>query len=464
MIALAPGGEPGGSERSADRVRVVHPAWIAATIALVVAVVGRFAIVGDDARWLAALGHIIVRQHAIPTGVPFAAAPTAHWPNSLVLAELIFYGLERAMGDQGLLVAQTAAVGLALAILAWGARASGAPTPGTCQSLLLVVVGALTSFAVARVQMFSLVLFPLLLVLLRADQREPSRRIWLALPLLALWANLHGTVLAGLAMLYLYLSFSLARREPVRAAALGLTSLIAVCVTPAGLRTVDYYYGLTTNLAAQRGVGLWAPLSSGPLDVVLLVSAVWMALRAWRAARPPLWELIALLVLAVLTVKAARNGVWLLFVLAAPAAHASRARRGWGGLIPVAGLAALALSVADVVHWAGVDGSTPPAIAEAVRLARGATILADSQPAEQIALAGGRIWAGNPIDAFSKPVQGTYLDFIVGSPRGAAALEPSEIKIVVVSSGSGPARLVSADRAFRRAGLIGNTEIYVRRR
>jgi hypothetical protein len=345
----------------------------------------------------------------------------------------------------------------------WAPRRGPLPTPGTCQSLLLVVLGAFTSFTVARVQMFSLVLFPLLLVLLRADQREPSRRIWLVLPLLALWANLHGTALAGLAILYLYLSFSLARQNPARAGGLAVMSLVAMCVTPAGLRTLDYYYGLTTNLAAQRGVGLWAPLGTGALDLILVVVAIWLGVRAWRAARPPLWELVAALILLVLTIKAARNGVWLLFLLAAPAAHASRSRRGWEGLIPVAALVAVALIVVDVVHWAKADGSTPPAIALAVQIAHGATILADSQPAEQIALAGGRIWAGNPIDAFSKPVQATYLDFIAGSPGGRAALALAQIKVVVVSSGSGPDRLVSRDRAFRRAEVVGNTDIYVRR-
>jgi hypothetical protein len=235
-----------------------------------------------------------------------------------------------------------------------------------------------------------------------------------------------------------------------------------MCVTPAGAQTVDYYYGLVTNLAAQRGVGLWAPLGTGAPDVILIVAAVWLALRAWRAARPPLWELVAVLVLAVLTIKAARNGVWLLFLLAAPAARASRGGRGWRGLIPVAAAAAVALLVADVIDWAGAYGSTPPAIARAVRIAHGATILADSQPAEQIALAGGRIWAGNPIDAFSKTVQGTYLDFIAGGAGGRAALELPQIKVVVVSSGTGPERLVSSDRAFRRAEVIGNTAIYVR--
>ena len=458
--AVTPGAE---TERPSEPRFAGRPAWILVTVALITAMLGKLAIVGDDARWLAALGHIVVRDHAVPTGVPFAAASTAHWPNTLVLAELIFYWLERAMGDQGLLVAQTVAVAAALTILAWGARASGASTPGVCQSLLLVVLGALTSFTIARVQMFSLILFPLLLVLLRADQRQPSRRIWLALPLLAVWANLHGTALAGLAILYLYLSFSLVREKPIRAGGLAVMSLVAMCATPAGVRSLDYYYGLTTNLAARRGVGLWAPLGTGPLDLLLILAGVWMGVRAWRAARPPLWELVAVVILAALTVRAERNGVWLLFLLAAPAAHASRGRRNWTGLIPLAAAAAVALLVADVVDWAGSDGSAPVAIQRAVQIADGSPILADSQPAEEVALAGGRIWAGNPIDAFSKRVQATYLDFIVGGAGGRAALDLAQIKVVVVGAGDSADRLVSRDRAFRKAEVVGNTDIYVRR-
>ena len=87
--------------------------WIAVTVVLIAAVAGRFAIIGGDSRWLAALGQIVVHRGSITTGVPFAAASTSHWPNTLVLAELIFYVLEHTMGDTGLLVAQTIAVAAA---------------------------------------------------------------------------------------------------------------------------------------------------------------------------------------------------------------------------------------------------------------------------------------------------------------------------------------------------------------
>jgi hypothetical protein len=442
---------------------VGRSAWTVVTVALVTGVVGHVALIGADARWLAALGHLVVRDHAIPTGIPFAAAPTSHWPNTLVLAELIFYGLERLMGDPGLLLAQTLAVGAALTILARDAHASGAGAPRTCQALLLVTLGSLTSFGLARVQLFSLVLFPLLLALLRADQRSRSRRIWLTLPLLALWSNLHGIALVGLAMLYLYLIFSLGRVKPVRAGALAVLSLVAMCVTPAGLRTVDYYYGLTTNLATERGTGLWAPLGTGLLDLLLIFAAIWLAVRAWRGSRAPLWELIAVLVLGALTVKAARNGVWLLFLLAVPAARSGGGRRDWAGLIPLAAAAAIALLVTAVIHWAGSNTGTPRAVSRAVQLAGGSPVLAEPLLAEQIALAGARIWAGDPIDAFSRPAQAAYLDFVAGSPGGRAALDRPDVRVVAVIAGDAAAHLVAQDSAFRKAEVIGNTEIYLRR-
>ncbi|HTW11942.1 MAG TPA: hypothetical protein VME01_04300, partial [Solirubrobacteraceae bacterium] len=288
-------------------------------------------------------------------------------------------------------------------------------------------------------------------------------RIWLALPLLALWSNLHGTALAGLAMLYLYLALELSRRRPLTAAGLALTAPLAMCLTPAGVRTPAYYWGLSTNLAAQRGAGMWAPLGTSTLDLLLIAVALLLALQIVRGERPPLWEIAAALLLAALTVKAARNGVWLLFVLAVPAARGGRGSRDWAGLIPVAAVAGLLVLALDISHWAQTSRATPPAIGAAIALAHGSPILAETAQAEQIALAGGRIWAGNPIDAFPRGVQATYLDFLAGSAGGRAALAQPGVKVVVVGAGDAAALLVSSDPAFRRVALDGNTAVYERR-
>ena len=54
-----------------------------------------------------------------------------------------------------------------------------------------------------RAQSFAFVLFVVLLWLLSAESRAPSKRVWLFVPILILWANLHGSVVlaAGLVVL-----------------------------------------------------------------------------------------------------------------------------------------------------------------------------------------------------------------------------------------------------------------------
>ena len=430
----------------------------------VAAVVGLCALltrVGSDAQWLAALGHVISARHAVPAGIPFAAAPTAHWPNALVLAELIFGVLESALGDRGLMLAQLCAVAGALVILARDARAGGAPAPGIAGALLLVALGAIASLAIVRVQLFSLVLFPLLLALLRAQAQAPSRRIWLAVPLLAVWSNLHGAALLGLGVLVAHLVFTRARRAPWQSAAVAIASAGAMCLTPALARTPDYYYGLLTNAAAQRGQGMWGPLSlSDPFDLLLLVAVAVLALRAWRA-RPPRWELAVAAVLALLTLKADRDGVWLVFLLAGPAARTLDPVRFTRALAPVALVAASLLTVIALARGPVPGGASAGLVHRAIVLADGTPVLADGSIDEQVALAGGRIWAGNPIDAFSRPVQSAYLDWLAASPGAVTATE--RVRVVLVTRGTATQALMARMPGFVAARSDATTILYARR-
>jgi hypothetical protein len=436
-------------------------ARLAVVVALITAIIGLVASVGADARWLAALGRIIVARGSVPVGVPFAAAPSTHWANTLVLAELVFDALERGLGDRGLIIAQLVAVAAGLALLARDARAEGASAFGTSSALAIAAIGSLASLAIVRSQLFSLVLFPAMVALLRAEHRQPSRRIWLALPLLALWSNLHGAAISGVVVLWIYLALDRARDDRWTTIGGGIGALVALCVTPAGIRTVDYYHGLVTNVAASRGVALWTPLGSGPLDALTIVAALLLAVRL-RRRRPPAWELVTLVVLAALTVKAGRDGVWLLFFLVAPAAHTTRAKREWNGLLPIGAAVAVALLAFDVGHRAHEPGASPAIVARALALAHGSPILADAIPAEQVALRRGRIWAGDPLDAFPHPVQGTYLDWLADNGAADRALANQAIRVVLVTRGSAAERSTQADRAFRLVARDRTASIYVR--
>jgi hypothetical protein len=437
--------------------------WL--SVALGAGICALLGTVGADARWLAALGRAIVSQGSIPSGVPYAAAPSVEWVNVPVLGELVFHALQSMGGDRGLLVGQLAAVTIALTLLALGMRALGAPDAASAIVLVLTCFAALPSFIIVRAQLFSLVLFCLTLLLLRAESRAPSRRVWLLVPLLALWANLHGAVLVGLAISAAYLVLDRARRDVVAAASVLVCCCGALFLTPALASSGSYYLGVLRSDAAQRGEGLWAPLSLHmPFDVLFLVLALPLLAFAFRT-RPRTWELACIVAFTALTVHASRNSVWLLLFIAAPAAcglgkgalrHVSVSRRpialcAW---IPVAFL------VLGLVRTPQQRGAGERVRTEAVRLAAGKPILADGLDAEQLALDGRRVWIANPLDAFSRRDQRLYLDWLDASPAGDALLK--EATAVVVARGSKPQQRLERDRSFRRAALDADAVIYVR--
>jgi hypothetical protein len=430
------------------------------TIVLLLALVMR---VGADARWLPALGHSIINDGSIPTGVPFAAAPSSGWPNPLALAELLLYGLYSALGDRGLIAAQLAAVVICFFALARDARRAGASADAVATALLLAAAGSLASLAVVRVQLFSLALFPVLVYLLREDARTRSRRIWLVVPLLALWANLHGAAILGLGVTLCYLLLSVGREEPRRALAIALASIAALWMTPAFLDTASYYDGVLGNAAAERGVGLWGRFSVGaPLDDLALAALIALAYRA-RRSRPSLWEWAVLAGLAVLSVGAIRSSVWMLLFLVAPAARTSQARpREWGYLARLMCAVAVAAVLFALVRGPASDGSGA-LVRRAVALAGGTPILASDVLAERTALDGGRIWLGNPLDAFSLHDQNIYLDWLAGVPRGDRALGPA-VRVVLVGRTSDAAALMARATAYRLVASDSRTLLYLRTR
>ena len=443
-----------------DAARSAAPlTWIAA--ALGCAFCALTAQVGADGRWLAAVGAGIAQLRRLPDAVPYAAAPSAGWHDAPVLGQLVFHALESVGGDRGLLLAQTIAVGIALAAVAFDLRRTGAGDVAGAAVLLAVVVAAPAALLVARAELFSLALFPVLVLLVRT-----GRRLWLAVPLLVVWANLHGGVLVGFGVIAGYLVLHELRPRPFRTAALLAGGAAALLATPQLGRTALYYSGVLHGETAAQHYGLWAPLSlHRPLDVLFLALAVPLVAAAlW--SRPAAWEIVLLLALAALSLRAERNGIWLLLFAAAPAGRALTRRPGRAALsrrtAAVAAVAPALLIGLGATHRHDEDGAGAPLLARTAKLAAGSPVLADPLDAEKLALRGTRIWIGNPIDAFSRAEQRLYLRWLRGDPGGDAILRPA-IRVVLVTRGSRPQELLAREAAFRELARDGRTVLYLRR-
>jgi hypothetical protein len=447
-----------------DAAREAPLSWLAVAFGATLCLSA--AAVGADSRWLAALGHAVVQAGSIPGAVPYAAAPSGDWVNVPVLGELVFHWLDSAAGERGILLAQAGAVTAALALLLRDMRAAGAADGARAAVIAAVPFAALPAMFVARAQLFSLALFPLLVTLLRREAREPTRRIWLLAPLVALWSNLHGAVLVGLAVAAVYLLVERARRQPWTAFAVLAASTGALFATPGLARTGDYYLGVFHSAPATSGYGLWAPLSLGnPLDLLFLAVTLPLLGFALRE-RPRAWELACLALLAASTVHASRNSVWFVLLVATPAACGlgrTRIRK-----------LRLARPVAQVCVWVipvlllvtGMTRTPTQTVAgaalrgQAAALAGGRPILADAEDAEQLALDGRRVWIANPIDAFDRTDQRLYLSWLGGKPSGDAILRGRDVVLVRVDSK--PERRLARAPAFREVARDRASVLYVR--
>lgn len=275
--------------------------------------------------WLALVSGREIVTNGLPRTDTFAVwTQGVEWIDQQWLAQVAFYGLFTLGGVELALLAH---VGLLVVAFASGVAASrwlGASTRSVC------LIGMLCMFIAPwalqlRAQTFAIPLFVWLLWLLAADSRAPSRRVFLVLPILILWANLHGTVvLAALLVAARGVTYGIAElRKPARSAAwarrtaiLTVSPFACLFASPYGLALADYYRTMLVSPLMRSFVDEWAAsvpsLRTMQFYVVGIAAA---ALLARHRSRLTEFEQLALLAMLVVGVSAIRSIVW--FSLAA---------------------------------------------------------------------------------------------------------------------------------------------------
>jgi hypothetical protein len=310
-----------------------------------------------DTFWHIAAGLRMIADRAVlvrdPFSYTFAGQP---WNAHEWLSEILMAGAWRTLGWGGVALLFAAASALTSGLLAWHLGRWFA-TPA--QLLILVLcLACMTGSLLARPHVLALPLLALWtagLVIARSEQRAPS---WALLPVMVLWANLHGGFAFGLLLLgYCGLEAVIENRAAWRKTlqSWGLFTLGAVAaaaLTPQFIEGLIFPFRLAT-MTGLGHIGEWAPADFStphPFEFVIL-AAFYVFLS--RGVKLPVGRILISLLLVHLALQHMRHqmifAVAAPLLLAEPLSRAFDSRPNEGRSAAVAGYAAIALAIAVIM-------------------------------------------------------------------------------------------------------------------
>lgn len=425
------------------------------------------------------------------------------WLNQQWLGQVLFAAAYRAGGWPALATFWTVVVVAIQALLWRAARSMGADARWAGLALLVGFVVAAQGIGL-RAQVLGLLCLAALLAVGSERIRHP-RAAWLAVPIVAVWANLHGSFAVGLALLGLVVVDDIASRRPPRTAvAVLVASGFATLINPFGIDAWHYVATIGSNPTIARFVTEWRHTSAldpagaaffgSVVAVGLLVAAlargpgrprlatlIWLTglafLGAWAVRAIAWWGVGAPPAVAVmLTVLAVQRGAAapkptaaepVLVARKRPAVDVPATRRP--PLIAVAALALLVTAIQPVWRPAPDGGGigarlrdAPPGIAAAVS---GAADLADAADRPAIRVFNAQRWgswleldvpqapvfADSRIELIPAAAWSDYVRVSEGDVRWAEILDAWKVDVVVVALVDQPvlAALIREDAGWR---------------
>lgn len=294
-----------------------HVAWplvVAALLLVMLLALGGKLLNDADTYWQIALGDWMIAHRAVPHVDTFSwTVAGGPWISSQWLAQVIFAAAYHALGWSGVVVVSALAIASAFGLLAYYLMRHLAPLP----TLVLVMAGFVLAapHMLARPHALALpvmVLWVAGLVRANDDKRAPS--FWL-LPLITLWANLHGGFTFGLFLIAPVALEALIDARPeervrvvMRWALFGIAAVAAACMTPYGpesLLVTRRILGLGPALAL---IGEWQPENFarlGGLEICLLGA---IGFLLWRRITLPPVRILVVLGLVHMALSQSRSG------------------------------------------------------------------------------------------------------------------------------------------------------------
>lgn len=268
--------------------------------------------------WLALLAGREIVAHGLPSHDTLTVwAHGRQWIDQQWLAQVGLYGIQRLGGYRLVMLFHAALVLGGFGAACGIARRRGASALSVTWIGVLGLLAYFPEAAIMRAQSFAYLFFVAVVGLLFSDSRRRSNRVFFVLPLLVVWANLHGSVAVGAGLVSIYGLTTLvgARRAPHDGWARGLTLLVTpwacLLASPYAASLPSYYRTILFSAHFGRYVTEWSPTAWSIVTApvyILVVAGVWLLGRARGGATR--FELVAFLVTSLLAFQALRNMAW----------------------------------------------------------------------------------------------------------------------------------------------------------
>ncbi|WP_439370444.1 hypothetical protein [Bradyrhizobium sp. DASA03120] len=295
------------------RARALVPLCVGAAAYLFFLCVGDTLLQDSDSFWQIKIGQWILDHHALPyTDIYSFTRLGAPWVSTSWLSQVAFALSYAQWGWGGPVILTAIAVALSAAILVYLLDAH-LEMPRSVLFAMLAVVLSLHHI-LARPHMLALPVMIAWIGMLMAAADRKGTPSWHWLPLMSLWANLHGGFMLGLALIGPMSFVALWGLESGKQVRLllrwflfGLAALAASCVTPYGWRTLlgatnilnlgelltvisEWSPANFATFTAFEGallgliaLGLYRGLTLSPPRILLILLLTWMALSHVRS-------------------------------------------------------------------------------------------------------------------------------------------------------------------------------------
>jgi hypothetical protein len=289
---------------SAERASPIHgllPLWVGVFIYGMLVLAGNHLLLDPDTMWHVTVGQWMLDHHAVPhTDVYSFTRQGEPWISMYWVSQVLYAEAYRLFGWSGPVVLAAAGTAAAFALLT--KFLTRHLSEGTAMVLVAAALALTVGHVLARPHVLA---WPVMVAwvggLIAAADRREAPSFWL-LPLIALWANLHGGFILGIMLvgpiaLDAVVCADAASRKSValRWAAFGLATLVAACCTPYGWNSMLASKNILTLGAVLPLIMEWRPADFGSLGTFEICLLLGIGLTLLYGVKLPPTRILLLL-------------------------------------------------------------------------------------------------------------------------------------------------------------------------